>query len=117
MIETFRVVGLLFLGLARFVVPIYYIVVLAQYIAAQRWARAYARSSKFLGLLAAQIIAPSLYTVLYPVMPGSTSEDGFIHVSEKTIHTSAAAGALCALLLATSLTMLVRAFRVASKNA
>lgn len=107
--HDFRVVGLLFLGFSRFLTPALYIAVCAEFFIFRRKFRKTESRVPLAALCWLQLLMPWSYYLIYPPMPGSTSETGFIHVSEKTLHAAATTGLLCSIIFFASLFIFIRA--------
>ena len=106
--ETFRSLGIEFLSQAMVLLPIFYAVVAAEYVVVRMLDRSFAQRSGFQSLVLAQVLSPPSFFAIYSVIPGSTADGAWIHISEKMVNAGAATGLLCSVVFVAGLAVLTR---------
>jgi hypothetical protein len=101
--------GLFFGLLAPILLPVYYFAVLVQMLLGCRWFLATSKQALFVSIISVEILAPALFLLLYPAMPGGTLSGEPVGASEKALRAAGATGVICTALFFVSVVLLDRA--------
>ena len=93
---------------ARFLVPVYWGASIIELFVATRRCRIAVRKRAAISIVSLQLVAPFLYFLLYPIMPGSTWNPEPVGMSEKTGNTVIATTCVCLGLMLASVAILAR---------